>query len=461
MSETDVAADGAESEVKGKKGKKAKKERIRAKATGLFKLAHKNTPVYMGMMSLFALAGIGYVLLFPLMALFSLLDIIEQVLGARDWIALAIDVVLLGLCGFLTFRLATIRVADPVGVKTARDSAGKLYELIDEIREEYRSYGIDAVLLTEEQAIRIVKTPVFGLPVWSRTTLLIGVPVMAALSPETFKVILSRRIGQFSKKRNPVSNWIYQTHQVLHDYNQALRDKSSPDYTILSIFYAILMPLFDKFWVYGQQVEELIADRYAQECNSHEDMVQALEAEYVTLHFLDTYYWPKVRQMVESNPSATPFGCARIATTVLGNLGKMNLKKWLEDALRVGTIHHESMPTLRQRLEELGHDQVVPFKPAKKVAIQELFGEGYYRVLKVVDMLWSKRVADPWRREAEIRTKDLAMVRALEKKGQGAKLSVKELRTYLELNRKHNLQPQKLPWWRFITRKLPKTKPAL
>lgn len=458
MAKSEAIANGAEdAAAEEKKDKKKGKEKIRAKATGLFKLAHKNTSVYMGMMSLFAAAGIGYVLLFPLMVLFSVYGIYAQIVGARDWISIVINLVLIGLCGFITFRLTRVKVAEPVGVKTGRDAAPKLYELIDELQSEYRAFKIDAVILTERPEISIIKTPVFGLPVWYRTTLAIGVPKMSALSPDHFRVILSRTLGQYSKKRNLLSNWIHQTRQVLSDYNQALRDMDGVDYTILSAFYAALMPVFDKLWVFGQQVEDLNADRYAQDCNNHEDMVQALEAEYAAMYFLDNYYWPKVRQMVENNPSATPVGCARIAPTIQNNLPKMNLKKWIEDALKVASVHSEPHATLRQRMEELGHEKVVPFKPPRELAIQALFGESYYRVLKVVDMLWTRTVADPWRREAEIRRKDMAMIQQLKKKGTEAKLTGKEMRQYLELNRKHDQEPTKLPWWRFLTGKLPKS----
>ncbi|MDH5650058.1 MAG: hypothetical protein OEY67_10435, partial [Gammaproteobacteria bacterium] len=285
----------------------------------------------------------------------------------------------------------------------------------------------------------------------------IGMPLLLGLPLEHFKVILLRKLGQFSRNNNPVTNWLYCLRQIMQDYHQALLRDPQLDKQFLALFFNIYLPLFDSLGGYILQLDELKADSSALEHINHEDVVLALEMEYLVARFLDTHYWPKVRQMVEQNPKASPFGCARLLPTLEGNLAKVNLKLWLAESRKMSLLTYDKMPNLRQRLENVGHDKPLPITLAKGSAATQLLGDAFYRALKVADMFWSKNTADKWRKESEIRRREQAIIQQLQQKNTNTRLSIKELLQWRNLKQKYSKEPVSLPIYRFLIGKLPKS----
>lgn len=437
---------------------KPKKRKKRRNSDGLYGLAHNNTRVFLGIAMGFYVAALGYFLFFPLLALFSAWMIYAQVMGDLDWIILGVSSLLLISSSAMSYRIFEITIPMPLGVKTEKSHTPKLVQFIEKNKEDYAKLKIDNVIFSDGFEVQFLKTPVFGFPLWSRNTLVIGLPMMLCLPADHFRMQLIRRLGQFSKRRNPVSNWMYQFHQILHDYEKVLEKDKAFDRQLFLLGLRVFISLVDQLAPYVNQLDELKADLYAMDQINHVDMVQGLEVEYLAQRFLEEFYQPKVQQYVEQNPTAAPFYCARMSTTVLKNLPKMNIKQWLMEAQNTAGENTKSKPLLIQRLKNIGYDDVVT-KVAfnKEVAAQVLLGEAAYRAMKVVDLFWSKNTAEIWRKEAEIRRQDKAIIAELQKKGTESRLTFKEVMQYLNLKRKYSTEPVKLAFYRYFTGKLPKT----
>ena len=419
--------------------------------------ARDHAALYTGIMA--ALGAVGYVafFFFPLLALGSAYVIVDEILTTRSYLLIAFAVLLMGLGGFLSYRLFLVRVRPPAGVKIDKENSAKIYALVDKLREDLPGVTIDGIILSDRFEIQIIKTPLWGYPVWSRNTLSIGMPMMLGLTPQHFQIMLQRKLAQFAKKHNLLSNWLYQLRQILEDCQQTLRQSAQRDHQFFALFFQAYLPLFDAFGRYILQLDELNADTALLDLVNDEDVVEALQAEYIVQRFLDNHYWPKIKQMVEQNPKASPVGCARIPPALEASLPKINSKLWLAEAGKLSMLTYDKMPNLRQRLDNLGHDKTRPLTLHKGSAATVLLGDSYYRALKVVDMFWSKNTADIWRREEEIRRKEQAIIHQLQQKSASARLSFKELIQWRNLKQKYSDQPVSLPFYRFILGKLPKT----
>ena len=93
-------------------------------------------------------------------------------------------------------------------------AAPKLFELIDEVCSQVDGPRLHNVLLTEDFNAGIVQTPRLGPFGWQRNHLLIGLPLLQALSPAEFRAVLGHEYGHLSGNHGRFSGWIYRVRQT-------------------------------------------------------------------------------------------------------------------------------------------------------------------------------------------------------------------------------------------------------
>ena len=188
--------------------------------TGVESLAETFPRGYLLAATVLAIAGYGWLLLFPWLVLAGISGAYEALTGqpAVAWSRLLIWSTVTAGSALITCRMARYRPTLPAGIVLDRKKATALFDLVDELGRHYRRLGIDRVVISGEFALELVKTPYCALPLWSMNTLVIGLPLIQSLSPTQFRCALARRLGQFSKRRNPLGNWLYQLRQVWPQY---------------------------------------------------------------------------------------------------------------------------------------------------------------------------------------------------------------------------------------------------
>ena len=159
------------------------------------------------------LASLGYVYLLVLVVL--LLGIVAFVLyyarlNAAVIKILWIPLVLVG----LVLRALWVTIPEPDGKKLEQNEAPELFELIREISTALNGPKAHHVLVSDEFNASIVQIPQFGMFGWLRNYLVVGLPLMRALSPEEFRSVLAHEFGHLSGKHGSFSGWIYRVRQT-------------------------------------------------------------------------------------------------------------------------------------------------------------------------------------------------------------------------------------------------------
>ena len=167
---------------------------------GQFALAYPKA--YVAVVTAAALAGYAFLLLFPSLSVAALLKLV----AVAQAVPFTLDSFSQGLVWFSVFvfgvamshHILTIEFALPKGVGLWVSQAPELLARIETPREAglWRNFfwpKFSNVLLSEKFELEIRKTPVSGVPVWSKNTLVIGLPVMQTMSEHYF-VSLSRRL---------------------------------------------------------------------------------------------------------------------------------------------------------------------------------------------------------------------------------------------------------------------------
>jgi hypothetical protein len=311
---------------------------------------------YLLVATAFAFAGYGWLLMFPWLVLAVISGGYEALTGqtAVVWSRLLIWSAIAAGAALVTYRIARFRPALPAGVVLDRKKASVLFELLDDLGLDYHRCVIDRVVLNGEFALVIEKTPCSALPVWSTNTLVIGLPLIQSLSPTQFRCALARRLGQFSKRRNPLGSWLCQLRGIWQRYAIATED-ADPGFQPVCWFFRLFAPLYQRISLPAARLDELAADSCAMEVCSDGEMLDTITTETVCRLYLEEKYWPTYRKLTARVRELMPKPHAGMASVLRSGLQGHRGQEWLMKAMEREPRHDDPMPSLAKRVENIGH----------------------------------------------------------------------------------------------------------
>ena len=341
---------------------------------------------------LLALIGYGLVLIFPILAVSAAANIYEIFLNGDtiDWQGAGIWLFVLVLSSLLSYRISRIKLDPPVGLKVAEEKLPEIIKLVQQYQDHFKDLDIQRIVITTKYELDVVKIPKFALPIWSVNTMVIGLPVLLCLSPRQFECLLARRIGQFSKRNNPITNWVYQLRSIWMQYYIAYSQQKTPDSYILKWLYGAYAFLYSGMSVHAARKDELNADSYAMELFGHEDVLEMITADVTYQWYLKERYWPAINKIasVKTKPALTPYH--NITAAILNNFKEEKIKSLTHKAFKSEINRKSPCASMLQRIENVGHD--TPYLPENTgdVAAVKYLGESQKSVVNLIDTLWLK-----------------------------------------------------------------------
>jgi len=324
--------------------------------TGIETLSESCPRGYLVIATAVALAGYGGLLLYPCLVLTGVSAVYAAVTGqpAIVWPHLLAWSAVTAGSALVTSRIARFRPSLPAGSVLDRNRVPALFDLVGELHSHYRRPAIDRVVITEAFELELVKTPRWALPVWSVNTLVIGLPLIRSLSPARFRCLLARRLGQFSKRYNPLENWLTQLRRIWPQYSTAT-GAACPGLQPVRWFFSLYAPLYELVSLPAARLDELAADSYAMEVCSGEEVLDAITIEAVSRCYLEEKYWPVYRRLSAPVREAMPKPHAGMVSALRAGLKAELGERWLMQALDQEPRWDEPMPSLARRMDNIGY----------------------------------------------------------------------------------------------------------
>jgi len=352
-----------------------------------------------------ALAGYGFLLLFPIATIVGvgeLFEIIQKsqfdiatVTYALIWFAILI------FCIAMSYHILTVRFELPKGVSLSSDKAPRLFAVLGDAKSSIFWPKFTSVLLSEQFELEIYKTPVNGIPVWSRNTLIIGFPLLQTLSQPYFNCILERKLLQYSKGRNVVTNWLYQLQHIWMLYPDAFSRRKLLGEQLIVWFFRVYSPFYKKFSIYMAQQEELAADSITLHHINDSDLFKSIEAQIVSEYFFQQIYLPKLNKFVRENSAAAPN--IQPYTNLYRAHRKMvtpeRCKNWLDMLVKKTVNTRSKIPTLSQRMHNIGHTKIRLPSLDGGSAAEYFFQSHYLAAAQVMDNIWLNKINRLLRRQ--------------------------------------------------------------
>ncbi|WP_455211677.1 hypothetical protein [Kaarinaea lacus] len=350
-----------------------------------------------------ALAGYGFLLLFPLLSIVALIELVAVAQSVPFTInTLSQGLVWVGVFIFgvaISHHILTIKFELPKGVELPASKAPKLFSRLENNIEgafwlNFFRPKFCSILLSEQFVLEIHKTPVSGIPVWSKNTLVIGFPVLQTMPEYYFECALERKLIQYSKGRNMVTNWLYQLQDIWFLYPSAFSHRKLLGEQIIVWFFKLYAPFYKRLSLYAAQQEELAADTMALREMNDSDLFKTIQSQTVAQHFFHKVYLPMVNNYIKTksvNPTKlTPY------TTLLGvfrkNIDAERCRQWLETFQRSTVNTRSIMPAFSQRMHNMGQTKIRLPELGQRSAAEIYFGAYYPKVAQHMDSVWRKKI---------------------------------------------------------------------
>ena len=353
----------------------------------------------------FWLASLGYAYLLFLILVLTALTVAAGFSVSRIGFLGAKLTAIVGLLWFTVARSLWVRSAPPRGVSVTRTDAPQLFRLLDALRVRLKSAAIHDVLVTPEFNAGIAQVARLGIFGWHRNYLILGLPLMKALTVEQFKSVLAHELGHLSEGHARASNWIYRLRIIWAKLESNFDRNPRWGSSVIRAFFRWYIPYFNALSFPFARANEYQADAAAVLVTSKQRTAQALTAVHVIGSYLQQRYWPAVLAAMKQAPkTVTPF--RGFIAQAIREAPELELKAWFTAALDQSTSHQDTHPSLTDRLRAIGASAELS-PPAPGDSADKLLGEASARVETMFDDAWSKallvREARPYFPEAPAR----------------------------------------------------------
>jgi Zn-dependent protease with chaperone function len=313
-----------------------------------------------------------------------------------------------------------VRLELPQGQRVTRQAAPELFDLIDRLQRSLGAPRFHDVLITEDFNAAVVQTPRLGLLGWYRNALLIGLPLMKALTREQLAAVLAHEFGHLAGGHGRLGNWVYRLRFGWARLAQALQERRSAGSFAFRPFFRWYAPYFSAVSFPLARANEYEADAASARLTSSAAAAAALTSVNVVGSFLQARFWPDLHRKADevAVPSFAPY--AQMGDAFRTGIDEAALRGWLDAAMAQETSVADTHPALAERLRALGACPLLELPKAGEAA-DTLLGSALPSITAEFDRRWREAIQPSWERrhqEVSAKREQLAVLDARAAKGE-------------------------------------------
>jgi Zn-dependent protease with chaperone function len=326
------------------------------------------------------LLGVAFVLLFRLL-----------LTGRLTWVVVKLCI-FLGTLGWFILRALWVRIQPPSGLALQPSEAPLLFALVERVRQALRAPRVDTVLLTDDLNAGVAHVPWFGLAGPGRTYLILGLPLLQAVTEPQLEAILAHEFGHVSGKHTRFGAWVYRTRLTWARLAAQIEQSSAG--APLRAFVLWFYPRFDAASLAVARSQELQADRDSAEFAGARNAADALIASHLQGRLLGERVWSELARRNASVPEPPKELFAETRAVLTGGVAPELAGRWVRHALAELPDPGDTHPPLSERLRQLGEGERVP--PSGPPASATLLGVSEARLERAMGQWWSQAATGVW-----------------------------------------------------------------
>ena len=331
-----------------------------------------------------------------------------------------------GLFVFFVIRAMWVRLEAPQGREITRREAPALFSMLDQLRRALKvDVRFDHVLLTDEFNAAVVQIPRLGILGWHRNYLIIGLPLMKALTRKQLAAVLAHELGHLAGGHGRLGNWIYRLRLGWSRLGEMLEQTESMANYIFRPFFRRYVPYFSAVSFPLARADEYEADRNAARLTSPTAAAAALTTVEVMSDFLHSRFWPELHQRATTSPKPQFSPFSEMDGALRTVVEEVALRGWLAVAMARKTSVADTHPSLSDRLAALGQAPRLALPGAGESA-DSLLGASLASMNDEFDRRWRENIAAAWERRYETAQEERIELAKLDARATQGGLTVNE-----------------------------------
>ena len=343
------------------------------------------------------LALLGYVYIFAILAviigMLAGLIILFIRFHRAPGVFLKIGLPLLGFA-FLIVRSLWVRFSPPTGYALREQEAPDLFNEVATISSALHAPAVHRILLTDEFNAGVMQFPRLGILGWHRNYLVIGLPLLLALTPEQFRAVLAHEIGHLSGAHSRFGAWIY---RMRNSWQQLLIRLAASRHWGIGVFVPFFRwysPFFNAYSFVLARAQEYEADRAGVAVAGGRQMADALLTITLRDRFLHESFWPDIFGRA-NHQAHLPLPYRELAEALRHPLPHASADRWLTEALQQENDPDDTHPILATRLAAISQEARIP-STLNVSAASWAFGQQQTQFIDRIDREWQDAVREQW-----------------------------------------------------------------
>jgi Zn-dependent protease with chaperone function len=359
---------------------------------------------------LITLACFGY--LFPLLLLsvsfgFVLTLVAATIAGGASTSDGLIVVGVILLCGSVLTIAAILRtfwiaMPPPDGHLLPDDQAPDLRRLIEEVRVSLKGPRIHRIYFDPSFNAGVLQRRRFG--IWGPrvNSLLLGLPMLMALSPDQLRIVLAHEFGHLARSDSTFGSWFYRMNSTW-DLLAAPGRWKRMRWLTAGWFVTWFGKYFSISTLAVRRIHEYRADRSAANVFGKSDVADVLMRISWLGYRLNQQFWPATIRRAATTPLPPTDALAQMADLFSAPPPAALYERWSYRETTARTPITSVHPCLADRLAALGKKNLREsassrITAAPKVAAASLLGDCRPQIQILVNSLWKAEVIHHWRR---------------------------------------------------------------
>lgn len=294
-------------------------------------------------------------------------------------------------------RALWVRLEPPQGRVLQPSEAPRLFEEIERIRSAMGGPHPHVVLLTDDYNAAVTQVPRLGLLGWPRNYLIVGLPMMSALSPDQLRAVIAHEFGHLCAGDSKIGGRVYHARITWSRLQEQMQERGS---WLIRRFLDWFAPTFNAYSFVLARAQEYAADQASVRVVGAAPAAEALVLAGVGAHFQQAEIWEPLWKRVRDEPQPAQRPHARLLESGGAMLGWAGAETQLQRSLKRRTDWSDTHPALSDRLAAIGQDGRVPTHGGPSAA-QAFLGSLAETLAGELDARWFDAVADQWREQHE------------------------------------------------------------
>ncbi len=297
---------------------------------------------------------------------------------------------------WVTWRLFSISTSNPKGYHLNNTDFPRLYKTINKLQKKLATPEIQEIILVPEFNAAIAQISRAGIMKKPTNTLVIGLDLMMATTPEQLTAIIAHELGHLSGRHGDFNVRISRIRATWSAIMKSLNQVEMWGGGVFRWFFNGYVPYLNAYALVLAWRNEYQADTLAAEVTSAEVIANALLYTAVYARYSDEVYWQKVCKRTDSQaqpPRKVYEGL--YAFHKRGFTDEALKHRYIDEAYETETSYEDTHPALKDRIAAL------KTRPTEVVSIDKnaasyFLGEAIKPIVKDFSAQWYEAHKESW-----------------------------------------------------------------